>query len=1243
MKKVLFNTLVLFSILSFSCQTLGEDISIEARKQKIYEDNWNNLKEGLIERQVIDKLGKPKLIWRCSTDCYYYYEDIPEISVSPDKTKIVRILPPGYKDMSLAAALGGKGAESPTGCVKFYYGVANPSQTAEERAGQLPNTINQRNGTLVRYNFYGGSYGRRADYYFKEIYAPEKKIYRLEKGRLPDLISMRYKEQELFETWNELKTITNKQKWQDPVSWMKLPCKVNQKMSRGPRVWVKKPTINKQYFSYFTEKRIISLLGEPHIKVNSPDNMIWQYGDVYDSYSSGGSREYRGGGKKRSEPKDFIKANQTGFGRIVFVQDKRGIYVLSKWSEPYWPDVKESLSQSPNQVSSQQQEIKSKILQEKHASEELPKWAIRNTWLNMKKGLTSEQVNDILGKPEYIQSRRHIDDSDANRGHTRIYYNYGLPHGVTEESTKYRNAFVEFEEKQRRLIVQNWGEPQYERLDFLLDYKIKSLKPKRCREKWETIESWKKLRSGLTFNMVERLLGSPHIYPCDPYENIHSPIPIIKWIYGDVESYGILKFRVKASNKGKIFVLSEWSEPYWLEVEKDIFGGLKYEVSNKKNMDDSINIFDKKNEWKKLSKSISLSKVKSLIGEPLSIINSASGLVWLYDYIPLDDQMNIATYKTGQIPVPGAVYFNIEETFGSTRSKKWVTNRWTEPDWSNDKTRRKVLGSKDYELSYIPTQKWHRHELWQKLKPNMKYEDVENILSFDFARKEEEPGFIKIRFGDIDNFGYLRFIQKRLDSTSKKEIILSTWREPYWPYVEKLIEKNPKNKLTIGNYNIKQITNNEYDDTFPCSGGSRIVWQGAPGKYSSIFLFDKDEVKMISTRGNSYFPKVSGNSIVWESHAGLVLCENEKSIRLSTSKPYSYDISEGRVIWEDSSGVNYYDGIQKRHLYVGHYPYNPAISKTVIAWSAGNIYNLFMTKGGQVKEMSIGDLVHGRYRHLKALKVSGENIVLQGYRHFLYCISSNESVKKASQFRIIPESQYICRRNYEVTTDLLKSFEIKDKYGPSINSNSIVWIGDTYDVFLFDGNETMRITNTPNKNLYPKMNERCVVWQGHDGNDYEIYIYDGEQITQITNNEFDDLRPSISGEMIAWQGWDGNDYEIYTTKLESRLENERISKSTKLVNKENSTVSKTNKISINNEKSEKVLAENEKASELLSEAKSIFNRNKYSVPKKAVVLCRKIMLEYPNTKYAGEAKELLKKIPIRHLKRYGINRDELGD
>lgn len=320
MEKMPFISLILSFL--FCTPLLGENLTSVDKKQKIYEDKWKNkLKSGMSEDQILSILEKPRLIWRSSSRCIYFYEELPEttddlqpresVSLFDFNTDSLQDYAEARKYEKTISSIGDK----LSGCVEFYYGEAVPSEIIEASSGQsLPMTIRRPNGILVKHNERRGNYGLRADFYLKEIPNPEKMMYRMYKVTTPDFVNVHHEIPLPEDIWNDLSEYENKENWQDPVRWKRLSV-AGRSFDENSR----------EIFNGLTEQKMLLLLGEPHRKINQPGVRIWQYGDV------------SGDGEQTSPLKG------EGFGRIIFLQDKKGAMILHKWSEPFWPDIKENM------------------------------------------------------------------------------------------------------------------------------------------------------------------------------------------------------------------------------------------------------------------------------------------------------------------------------------------------------------------------------------------------------------------------------------------------------------------------------------------------------------------------------------------------------------------------------------------------------------------------------------------------------------------------------------------------------------------------------------------------------------------------------------------------------------------------------------------------------------------------------------------------------------------------------------
>ena len=88
-----------------------------------------------------------------------------------------------------------------------------------------------------------------------------------------------------------------------------------------------------------------------------------------------------------------------------------------------------------------------------------------------------------------------------------------------------------------------------------------------------------------------------------------------------------------------------------------------------------------------------------------------------------------------------------------------------------------------------------------------------------------------------------------------------------------------------------------------------------------------------------------------------------------------------------------------------------------------------------------------------------------------------------------------------------------------ISGESIVWTGndgnDT-EIFLYNGSETVQLTDNDVGDFLPVTSGNNVVWERDDGNDREIFLYDGNETVQLTDNDVDDFSSLISEDRITW-------------------------------------------------------------------------------------------------------------------------------
>ncbi|MDK2411222.1 Calx-beta domain-containing protein [Aphanizomenon sp. PH219] len=321
---------------------------------------------------------------------------------------------------------------------------------------------------------------------------------------------------------------------------------------------------------------------------------------------------------------------------------------------------------------------------------------------------------------------------------------------------------------------------------------------------------------------------------------------------------------------------------------------------------------------------------------------------------------------------------------------------------------------------------------------------------------------------------------------------------------------------------VTQLTNNSSWEFFPKISGNNIVWyseSGLYGAYKDIFFYNGTSTTQLT---NSYWlndndPQISGNNIVWYSQSGL---DNEiffyngtSTIQLTNNEnisDISPQISGNNVVWQGYDGINYqnqiyfYNGTSTIQLTNnGSDDSSPAISGNNVVWRGydGINYQIYFYNGIstiQLTSSSRGDFFPA---------ISSNNVVWRGY--------------DGNDYEI-----YL----YNGTSTIQLSNNSHDDLDAKISGNNVVWSGNG-SIFFYNGTNTIQLSS----GNVPQISGNNVVWQGWDGRDYEIFFYNGTSTIQLTNNGSDDIYPAISGNNVVWQGWDGTDYEIYQTNLDPKI------------------------------------------------------------------------------------------------------------
>lgn len=331
--------------------------------------------------------------------------------------------------------------------------------------------------------------------------------------------------------------------------------------------------------------------------------------------------------------------------------------------------------------------------------------------------------------------------------------------------------------------------------------------------------------------------------------------------------------------------------------------------------------------------------------------------------------------------------------------------------------------------------------------------------------------------------------------------------------------------------NVQQLTDNNVIDEAPQISGSNVVWASganSPPFTREIFFWDGTTTTQLTDNDfTDRDPQVSGNNVTWWGQPGT-----------------SADTRE-IFFWDGTTITQVTNDAIRDEL--------PQISGPVVVWvrGAGVDLEIYKWEGGTLQNVSnsiaTGDSVP---------QIDGSNIVYKSgsspnieiWRNdgaVNAPVSSggfNKSNPQVDGDRVVWEQFDLIDRDWDIyyfdgTQTMLLTDNTFNDFQPQISGQNIVWRGGTFpniEIYVYDGVTTKQITSNGFTDFNPQIDGGIIVWQGSDGNDDEIFAWDGIGITQLTDNDYDDQVPRISGNQVVWQANSkgfGNGIEIFHAEL----------------------------------------------------------------------------------------------------------------
>ncbi len=341
-------------------------------------------------------------------------------------------------------------------------------------------------------------------------------------------------------------------------------------------------------------------------------------------------------------------------------------------------------------------------------------------------------------------------------------------------------------------------------------------------------------------------------------------------------------------------------------------------------------------------------------------------------------------------------------------------------------------------------------------------------------------------------------------------------------------------------YEIQQLTDNDYDDSFPqINNNGWVAWErDVPGNGKRILLYDGTDIMDISSTGYTLYSETSlqindNGHVVWKGKVAggdyEIFYYNGTSTIQITNNLYEDDDPQinnnGTVIWRAYNHSNpsfynlmSYDGTSVQQIAGNGYgtvsppQINDRGEVAYVGYSEGTGSQIFLYDGSSTQQISNNEYRSVGYPQLN----NNGNVVWEGYTGddysyreiFLYDGSNIINLSNNS----LPDNQ------------------------PHIGDNGVVIWATTdihSDLYLFKDQQVSQLTDWYGyeRNLAVSDNG-YFVWTGAHTQSYGasyIYVYDGRNINQVTVDYFQDKNLQVNNNKdVVWQliGDGGYDSEI---------------------------------------------------------------------------------------------------------------------
>jgi beta propeller repeat protein len=113
---------------------------------------------------------------------------------------------------------------------------------------------------------------------------------------------------------------------------------------------------------------------------------------------------------------------------------------------------------------------------------------------------------------------------------------------------------------------------------------------------------------------------------------------------------------------------------------------------------------------------------------------------------------------------------------------------------------------------------------------------------------------------------------------------------------------------------------------------------------------------------------------------------------------------------------------------------------------------------------------------------------------------------------------------FDGTTTTQLTNNDQDDLWAQIGAAGIVWqrgLDDAAEIMRHVNGVTTQLTNNDLPDVFPQIGGSRIVWQSLNsaGGTHEVRMFDGMQTVSVTNNLIDDIEPIVTDEFVAWRGY----------------------------------------------------------------------------------------------------------------------------